>query len=149
MQPSQRKVGQFTLWQCGKISILCGDYFSVSRADLGNIDVVYDRAALTALPEDIRRLYVAHLEVILPAACKVFLLTVEDADEGETREVTLGASAEIIALYAEAFVIELAHVESVLEPDTDDATAMPRCSEHKVYRLVPKYDLPSDVCIVS
>ena len=137
MQPSRRKVGQFTLWQCGKISILCGDYFSVSRADLGCIDVVYDRAALTALPEDIRRHYVAHLKLIVPPACKVFLLTVEDADEGETREVTLGASAEITTLYTEAFAIELAHVESVLEPDTDDVAVM-KCSEHKVYRLIPR-----------
>lgn len=140
MQPSQRKVGQFTLWQCGKISILCGDYFSVSQEDLGCIDVVYDRAALTALPEDMRRLYVARLKLILPAACKVFLLTVEDADEGETQEVTLGASAEITALYSEAFEIELAHVESVLEPDPDDAAGITRCSEHKVYRLIPRHD---------
>lgn len=138
MQPSRRKVGKFTLWQYGKISIFCGDYFSVSQADLGCIDVVYDRAALTALPEDIRRLYVAHLKLILPPACKVFLLTVEDADEGETREVTLGASAEITALYSEAFAIELAHVESVLEPAVNDADGIARCSEHKVYRLIPK-----------
>lgn len=137
MQPSRRKVGQFILWQCGKISILCGDYFSVSRADLGCIDVVYDRAALTALPEDIRRHYVAHLKLIVPPACKVFLLTVEDADEGEAREVTLGASVEITALYAEAFAIELAHVESVLEADAEDVAVM-KCSEHKVYRLIPR-----------
>jgi thiopurine S-methyltransferase len=138
MQPNRREVGQFTLWQYGKISILCGDYFSVNQTDLGRIDVVYDRAALTALPEDIRRLYVAHLKLILPAACKVFLLTVEDADEGETREVTLGASAEITALYTEAFEIELAHVESVLEPGTADADGFNKYSEHKVYRLIPR-----------
>jgi thiopurine S-methyltransferase len=138
LQASQRKAGHFTLWQSGKISILCGDYFSVTGADLGNVDVVYDRAALTALPEDIRLLYVAHLKKILPAACKVFLLTVEDADEGETREVTLGASAEIATLYAEAFEIELAHVESVPEPASDGADGVTRYSEHKVYRLIPK-----------
>ena len=138
LQASQRKVGQFTLWQSGKISILCGDYFCASLADLGNVDVVYDRAALTALPEDIRRLYVAHLKVILPPACKIFLLTVEDADEGETQEVTLGASAEITALYSEAFEIELAHVESILEPDPDAVAGCTRCSEHKVYRLIPR-----------
>jgi len=138
LQASQRKVGQFTVWQSGKISIFCGDYFCACRADLGNIDVVYDRAALTALPEDIRRLYVAHLKVILPPACKIFLLTVEDADEGETQEVTLGASAEITALYSEAFEIELAHVESILEPDPDEAAGSTRCSEHKVYRLIPR-----------
>ena len=138
MQPSRRKVGKFTLWQYNNISILCGDYFAVTQADLGSIDVVYDRAALTALPEDIRCLYVAHLKEIVPAACKVFLLTVEDADEGETREVTLGTSAEITALYSAAFEIELAHVESVLEPTSDHADGITKCSEHKVYRLIPR-----------
>jgi thiopurine S-methyltransferase len=138
LQASQHTAGPFTLWQSGKISILCGDFFSASRADLGSIDVVYDRAALTALPENIRRLYVAHLKVILPPACKVFLLTVEDADEGETQEVTQGASAEITALYSEAFQIELAHVESVPEPDADDVDGITTCSEHKVYRLIPR-----------
>jgi thiopurine S-methyltransferase len=138
MQPSRRKFGKFTLWQYNNISILCGDYFAVTRADLGCIDVVYDRAALTALPEDIRRLYVAHLKLIIPAACKVFLLTVEDADEGETREVTQGTSAEITALYSDAFEIELAHVESVLEPAPDHPDGIIKCSEHKAYRLIPR-----------
>jgi thiopurine S-methyltransferase len=136
MQPSQRNIGQFTLWQFGKISIYCGDYFLIGQADLGAIDVVYDRAALTALPEDIRRLYVAHLKLILPAACKVFLLTVEDADEGESLEVTMGTSAEITALYSEAFKIELAHVQSVLNPFVPNGIT--KCSEHKVYRLIPR-----------
>ena len=137
MQPTCRQVGRFTLWQSGCISILCGDFFAVNRAELGEVDVVYDRAALTALPEDVRRLYVAHLKLILPAACKMFLLTVEDADEGETQEVTLGSSAEITALYSEAFWIELAHVESVMESSSDESE-YERCSEHKVYLLTPK-----------
>jgi thiopurine S-methyltransferase len=138
MQATQRKVGRFNLWQHGKISILCGDYFDLNKTDLGGVDVVYDRAALTALPQDIRRHYVAHLKLILPPACKVFLLTVEDADEGETQEVTLGTSVEITALYSEAFEIELAHVESMLEPDPDEVGGIERCSEHKVYRLIPR-----------
>jgi thiopurine S-methyltransferase len=81
---------------------------------------------------------VAHLKTILPPACKVFLLTVEDADEGETREATMGTSAEITALYSEGFKIELAHVESVIEKISDAANGTSRCSEHKVYRLIPK-----------
>lgn len=136
MQPTRRTVGRFTLWQSGKIAILCGDYFSASRADLGSIDVVYDRAALTALPEDLRRRYVAHLRTILPPACKVFLLTVEDGEAGETQAVRLGISAEIAALYGKDFQIELAYVESVTEADRDE-TGAARCAEHKVYRLIP------------
>src|SRR5665811_341557 len=61
LQPARRQVGKFTLWKHGRLSILCGDYFSLTKGDLGHIDTVYDRAALTALPEDIRLLYVAHL----------------------------------------------------------------------------------------
>lgn len=138
MQATRRTVGNFTLWQCNNISILCGDYFAASQNELGDIDVVYDRAALTALSENIRRLYVAHLRLIVPVTCKIFLLTVEDADEGETPEVTLGASAEITALYSGAFEIELAHVETVLEPACDLDSACTTRAEHKVYRLIPK-----------
>jgi thiopurine S-methyltransferase len=137
LQASRSKAGKFTLWQSGKISILCGDYFSVHETDLGKVDAVYDRAALTALPEDIRREYVAHLKRIIPASCKVFLLTVEDAEENETRETALGASAEITALYSEKFRIELAHVESVLEPDAKNGNGIEAYAEHKVYRLTP------------
>jgi thiopurine S-methyltransferase len=38
-----------------------GDVFNLSPNMLGKIDAVYDRAALVALPEDIRKLYTAHL----------------------------------------------------------------------------------------
>jgi thiopurine S-methyltransferase len=44
-------------------------------AELGQIDTVYDRAALTALPEEIRKLYVSHLRLIVPETAKVFLLS--------------------------------------------------------------------------
>lgn len=84
LQPSKRKMGEFTLWEAGAIGILCGDYFSLNKSDLGAIDTVYDRAALTALPEDTRRLYVAHLKRIVPQTAEVFLLTIEDAEEDET-----------------------------------------------------------------
>jgi thiopurine S-methyltransferase len=90
------------------------------------------------LPEDIRRLYVAHLSQILPPACKVFSPTVEGDDDGATREVTMGKSAEITSLYSEAFDIELTHVESVLESDPDVADDFAKYSEHKVYRLIPR-----------
>jgi thiopurine S-methyltransferase len=54
--PTRRKAGKFTRWEHGRISLLCGDYFSLAASDLGEIDAVYDRAALTALPEDLRGL---------------------------------------------------------------------------------------------
>ncbi|MGR9046424.1 MAG: thiopurine S-methyltransferase [Gammaproteobacteria bacterium] len=138
LKPSRRRIGKFTQWKHGRISILCGDYFSLTQRDLGTIDTVYDRAALTALPEDIRRHYVTHLQRITPQSSEVFLLTTEDAEEKETLKQALGVGEEIKALYSEGFEIDLAHVESVFEvnPELPDEPAAR--AEYKVYRLIAK-----------
>jgi len=47
---------------CGpKIQIFAGDFFDVSREMLGVVDGIYDRAALVALPKEMRRRYAQHL----------------------------------------------------------------------------------------
>lgn len=135
LQPSRRQMGDFTLWEHGRIAILCGDYFALDKADLGQIDTVYDRAALTALPGDIRRLYVAHLRRIVPANAGVFLLTIEDAEEDLPLEQALGVDEELSALYSEGFEISLEHVESVFEADPQAPKQPPKRAEYKVYRL--------------
>jgi len=84
LQPVQQQTGTFTIWSAGKLVILCGDYFALDKADLGQFDTVYDRSALTALPENIRDQYVAQLRRLVPDTAKVFLLTVEDAAENAT-----------------------------------------------------------------
>jgi thiopurine S-methyltransferase len=138
LRPVKRQQGSFTLWQHGRISILCGDYFALRKPDLGHIDTVYDRAALTALPEDIRRLYVAHLRQVVTATADVFLLTVEDADDGADPEQSQEVDAEVAALYAADFEIDLAQVESVYEADPAAPDQLPRRADYKVYRLTSR-----------
>lgn len=140
LEPVRRRIGKFTLWEHGGISILCGDYFSLAKADLGAVDTVYDRAALTALPEDIRGLYVAQLKLIIPQTTEVFLLTTEDAEENDSLATALGVDKEIKALYAEGYEIDLAHVESVFELDPDLPDMPPSRAEYKVYRLSGRID---------
>ena len=138
LRPTRRKVGQFTLWQHGRISILCGDYFSLTVAELGQIDTVYDRAALTALPEDIRTLYVAHLGLILTDSTTVFLLTTDDSDETETLSQAVGVGKEIKSLYSALFYIKLLYVESVFEANPDLPDQLPQRTEYKAYQLSSK-----------
>jgi thiopurine S-methyltransferase len=138
LKPVKRRQGQLTLWQAGKLSILCGDYFALTKADIGFFDTVYDRAALTALPEDIRVLYVKQLKQIIPHHAKVFLLTIEDAAEKESLNQAIGVGEEITALYAQDFAIDLAYVESVFEPDPDSPNQAEKRAEYKVYRLSGK-----------
>jgi thiopurine S-methyltransferase len=141
LQPSKRKVGKFTLWEHGRITILCGDFFELSAEDLGEISVVFDRASLTALPEDIRAEYIAQLRRIVPASCRMLLLTTEEPEAGETQGQPYAVADEIASLYAGAFDIELRHVESSFEPDPDPAISEPVRVEQKVYFLTPKSDL--------
>ncbi len=136
LKPSKRRIGDFMLWKAGRISILCGDFFSLVSADLGVIDSVYDRAALTALPEDIRKLYVAHLHLLLPIHCKVFLLTAEDVEEAENVSAAFSIDAEINALFAKDFAIDLLHVESVAEQTHVSVVQQLELTEYKVYQLV-------------
>jgi thiopurine S-methyltransferase len=138
LEPIRTQVGAFDRWQNGNLSILCGDYFSLTRKDLGQVDAVYDRASLTALAEDIRGRYVAQLRLLVPDACKVFLLTIEDADDGETADHALAAADEINALYSNDFDVALEYVESVCESDPESSNEIPLRTTRKVYRLSPK-----------
>ncbi|MBS1161590.1 MAG: thiopurine S-methyltransferase [Proteobacteria bacterium] len=138
MQPRRRPCGQFTLWEHGRISILCGDFFALTAADLGEIAAVFDRAALTALPDDLRAPYLAHLRRIVPAACKIMLLTTEEPEAWETADQPFAVAEEITTLYSDAFNIELHHVESAFEADPDPSVAEEIRVERKVYLLTPK-----------
>lgn len=61
MQPDIENVGGIERWSANNLDIFVGDIFAVSRLMLGQVDAVYDRAALVALPEDMRKRYAAHL----------------------------------------------------------------------------------------
>jgi thiopurine S-methyltransferase len=140
LHPVKRKQGQFTSWSCGRLSVLCGDYFALSQTDIGEFDTVYDRAALTALPENIRGLYVAQLMRLVPKSARILLLTIEDAADGATMKQAVGVDDEIAALYSAGFDIDLAYVESVFEADPESPEQASRRAEYKVYRLSGRYD---------
>lgn len=133
--PSIRKAGLFTLWSHDKISILCGDFFLLTKADIGHVDTVYDRAALTALPESVRGLYVEQLSRLLSKTAKILLLTTEDPAEDAAPTQTTGIDEEISKLYLAGFEIDLAYVERTCEVDLDSPEFAPSRAENKVYRL--------------
>ncbi len=60
-------------YQSGNIRIFVGDIFEVSAKQLGPIDAIYDRAALVALPMEMRARYAAHLIDITDAAQQLLI----------------------------------------------------------------------------
>ena len=55
------------------IDIYVGDIFKLTADQLGKVDAVYDRAALVALPEDMRKHYTAHLMALTLTAPQLLI----------------------------------------------------------------------------
>ena len=61
MEPAISTIGNVKHYNADNIDIFVGSIFDVSSEMVGPIDAVYDRAALVALPEDMRQQYTTHL----------------------------------------------------------------------------------------
>ena len=61
VEPKITEIGTLKHYGINNLDIFAGDIFQVSRKILGDVDAVYDRAALVALPETMRLRYAAHL----------------------------------------------------------------------------------------
>ncbi len=68
--------GPFKRYSAPDIDIYVGDIFDLTPALLGPVHAIYDRAALIALPEDLRARYAAHL-VALTERAQQFLIALE------------------------------------------------------------------------
>jgi len=73
LQPDVSAVGDVQQWTAKNIDIFVGDIFTLSRKLLGPVDAVYDRAALVALPEQVRPRYTAHLTEITNRAPQLLI----------------------------------------------------------------------------
>ena len=65
LTPKLTEKNHFKIFSAENITLYCGDFFKFSSSDLGTVGAVYDRAALIALPPDLRAIYVTHLTSIL------------------------------------------------------------------------------------
>lgn len=105
--PTVTADGEHSRYSAENLDILVGDAFTVTPEQLGNIDAVYDRAALVALPPDMRLEYAAKLRAL--AADKPMLLISFEYDQ----EVIPGPpfcvhEDEVRALYQDTH--QVAHV---------------------------------------
>lgn len=63
-----------TRYRGGRIEILAGDLFDLPETFFQNFDACYDRAAMIALPPEMRRRYADHLYGNLPAQAQALLI---------------------------------------------------------------------------
>lgn len=78
MEPDIAELGTVRHYRGQKIDIVVGDIFQMSREMLGPVAAVYDRAALVALPAEMRQRYAAHLMEITATAPQLLICYVYD-----------------------------------------------------------------------
>ncbi len=65
------------VFRAGPIRIFARDFFTLSPAEVGPVDSVYDRASMVALSPDERKRYAAHLTSLIPEKAPILLVSFE------------------------------------------------------------------------
>ena len=88
--------------QQSQIDLRCGDFFALTPATLGAVAAVFDRAALVALPPDMRRAYAAKMTELTAPGTVTLLITME-YDQREMRGPPHAVQRdEVRSLYGES-----------------------------------------------
>lgn len=99
LTPSVSTVGPFQLYECDGIRLYCGDFFDLTASHLAGVSAVYDRAALVALPPEMRERYASHLLQLLPSGTKTLLVAFEYPQHEMSGPPFNVDAAEIAALF--------------------------------------------------
>jgi len=77
IEPTVTETGAFLHFSSDGFDLFCGDVFDLQRGQLLDADLFYDRAALIALPPDVRERYCAHLGEIIRPDARGLLITLD------------------------------------------------------------------------
>lgn len=114
VSPEIRESGYGTHYNAGPIELICGDAFGLDEPLLADCDAVFDRAALIALPPDMRRRYVHELYARLPAGCRGVLITLEYPPHEKQGPPFSVPEAEVRALFSRDWEIDVLERRDIL-----------------------------------
>lgn len=81
LKPQIAEIGSLKRYSAKNLDVFVGDIFAISRELIGHIDAIFDRAALVALPSEMRIQYAKHLIDITNNAPQI-LITFEYDPKG-------------------------------------------------------------------
>lgn len=107
LEPEVIPSGSFQIFQAGPFKIYQGDFFAMPPEALPDVIACYDRAALIALPPDMRSRYAEKLADVLPSRAILFVVTIEYPDGEITGPPFCVTREEVRRLYSDRFEIEV------------------------------------------
>jgi thiopurine S-methyltransferase len=140
LTPVVRRQDGFEVCSAAGVELICGDFFKLEPGDFEEVNAVYDRAALVALPPAMRPAYVGQMTRLTPPGVQTLLISL-DYPQHEMRGPPFAvSSAEIAELFGAQHEIEALHSEDRLEQEPRfRARGLTRLLE-QVYRLERRGD---------
>ena len=134
----RKAAGDLQSYRANNLQLLLGDFFTLQKPMVRDVEAVYDRAALIALPAEMRSAYVAKLFEILPASASILLVTLE-----YNQSLMLGPpfsvpESEVQNLYNQHFEIQKLQQLNVLSNEPRFAQRGRDSLLETVYLLQPK-----------
>lgn len=135
LQPQISEEGAFVVYRAGGVEIYCGDFFALTAQQLQGCQGLYDRAALIALPAEMRERYAAHLAQVLPAACQGLLVTLDYPQEQMSGPPFAMPDTEVRQLLGATWQPECIEVADVLGENWKFLQRGLQRLDERVYRL--------------
>ena len=115
LEPQVRSTTNGVHFRSGPIEIVCGDAFALDAGLLASCDAVFDRAALIALPPDMRRRYAETVYARLPGACRGLLVTLDYPQMEKAGPPFSVDGADVEMLFRGAWRLSLLDRHDILE----------------------------------
>ncbi len=135
LNPTVTETDHFHLWQCEELTIYCGDLFNLPPEALADVDALFDRASLVALPPEMRRRYVDFLMTHLHPSAAILLVSMEYDESERTGPPFNVTEEEVRALYRKAHQVERLETFDLLGANPEfKARGLTRFDE-KIYQI--------------
>jgi thiopurine S-methyltransferase len=112
VKPKISTQGKFDHYSVENLDIYVGDIFDLSLKTLGQVDAIYDRAALVALPLTMRERYTAHLMDITGKAQQLLVCWEYDQGQMDGPPFSIGGD-EVKRHYGKSYKITLIESKDV------------------------------------
>ena len=135
LQPQRHHSRYGAHYTAGNIELICGDAFGLDEPALADCTGVFDRAALIALPPDMRQRYVGELHARLPSGCRGLLITLEYPQDEKAGPPFCVQEEEVRTLYARNWQVHTLERRDILSGQTRFLEEGVTSLETVVYRL--------------
>lgn len=106
--------GPFYIYQHNELTIYLGDFFDLEMRHMEDVEMIYDRAALVALPEEMRRRYAEHISKVMPDNEDILLVAMEYPQQQMDGPPFSVSEQEVHNLFAHKYDVHLLERYDVL-----------------------------------